>query len=296
MTGDLFERRLGLDDVPAAVALSDAANWNQVAADWRLMLGEGWGISLAETDARSASGTVIATALTFPLGPRLAWISMVLVAAERRRRGLGTRLLRRCIDQLAQTRMVAGLDATPAGRPVYERLGFVALHGLTRFGLDCARLAGTRLAAELEVRPLSAADLPALGVWDAARSGTARGAVLAHLQDRLPAAAWVASRDGQIAGYVLGRDGRAALQLGPLVADDEAVARALLGTAAASLGRASLDGPCILDMPDGQAGLGAWLQGLGAATQRGFTRMVLGPADILPPPEPIYAIAGPELG
>ena len=72
--------------------LSAEAGWNQTAEDWRLMLERGRGFGI-----RAASGPWIATSLVSPLGPAIAWISMVLVTEPARRRGLGTRLLNRCL-------------------------------------------------------------------------------------------------------------------------------------------------------------------------------------------------------
>src|SRR5271154_4625813 len=128
MPGEPFERRLELPDLPAALRLSMQAGWNQIEADWRVMLSGGGAIGLAAPE-------LIATALTVPLGERLAWISMVLVDQAWRRRGLGTRLLRRCIAALSGHGVIAGLDATPAGRLVYAPLGFQPLYGISRFAI-----------------------------------------------------------------------------------------------------------------------------------------------------------------
>lgn len=283
MSGAPAERALGRDDLAAALRLSEQAGWNQVADDWRLMLDEGWAIGL---DAPP----VIATALTVPLGARLAWISMVLVDQAWRRRGLGTRLLRRCIAELSAHGVIAGLDATPAGRLVYAPLGFQPLYGLSRLFIDRAVLDAAPPPG-VTLRPLAASDVAALADWDHARTGMRRAALLADLQRRLPAAAWLALRDGALAGCVLGRDGRLSNQLGPVLAEEESVARALIARALGAGGRAA-----ILDVPDPHADLQAWLHANGAVTQRGYTRMLLGAPATLPPPDPLYAIAGPELG
>ena len=62
---------------------------------------------------------------------------MVLVAGAYRRRGLGTRLMHRCIEDLTAAGVVPVLDATPAGRTVYRALGFEDAWGYQR--LACAR-------------------------------------------------------------------------------------------------------------------------------------------------------------
>jgi ribosomal protein S18 acetylase RimI-like enzyme len=282
----LTEKPLTADLVDQALDLSAAAGWNQVAADWRLMLGQGWGVGLAPPGR-----ALVGTALTVTLQPRLAWISMVLVDGAWRRRGVGTRLLQRCIAHLREDGLVAGLDATEAGRLVYRPLGFETTYFISRLRLEAIDAVDAPVPAGLSIEPIAAADLPALAAWDSARSGFARAAILSDLHRRLPASAWIARDGARIAGYVLGRDGRLTAQFGPLVADDPATARALLGRAIAGTRQAAL-----LDVPDEQAALHDWLRALGAVRQRGYARMILGPPSTIGPPDAIYAIAGPELG
>ncbi len=112
-------RALRIDDLDAALALSREAHWNQVAADWRIFLELGSAICLTRGD-----GPPIATAATLPYAGGFAWISMVLVTAAERRRGLAQWLLRHCVENLVARKLVPMLDATPAGRAVYVGLGF----------------------------------------------------------------------------------------------------------------------------------------------------------------------------
>jgi hypothetical protein len=102
----------------------------------------------------------------------------------------------------------------------------------------------------------------------------------------------VAEADGAILGYVLGRPGRTAAQIGPIVAEDEDVALALLRHASAAIG-----GSVVIDAPDAHRGVGEWLVRSGAERQRGFMRMAFGePEKGLADPSRIFALAGPELG
>jgi len=109
-------------DVGAALALQQLEGWNQTVRDWhRLLQLAPTGCFAAEVDGR-LRGTV--TTITY--GGTLAWIGMMLVAPEHRRRGIGTKLLSTALDYL-QTAGIAAvkLDATPVGRPLYEGLGFM---------------------------------------------------------------------------------------------------------------------------------------------------------------------------
>jgi ribosomal protein S18 acetylase RimI-like enzyme len=278
--------RLEPGHAEAVAPLSVEAGWNQVAADWRLMIEKGQAFGI-----RAPSGQWIATALVLPLGPDISWISMVLVTASARRQGLGTRLLERCFAETAQQGVAAGLDATEFGRPVYLPLGFRDVYALSRWRLERGATSVVEAPAGVRIRPASADDLPAIAACDAARSGFRREAILAHLRSRAPSVAQVAERgDGGLAGYVLGRNGHTALHVGPIVADDEDIALALLGSAVGRAGQR-----VILDVPDAHQKMRAWLAARGATAPRSFMRMVRGRFPPLENAAHLFALAGPEL-
>src|SRR5262249_28982446 len=122
--------------------------------------------------------------------------------------------------------------------------------------------------------------------------GMERPAILAHLAGRQPACAWLAqdSRNG-IVGFVLARDGRTATSLGPVVADNEAIALSLLCFAASAA-----TGPFIVAVASLDRSVGAWLKEQGAVSPRGYMRMTLGEAKGLEDAAHLFALAGPELG
>jgi GNAT superfamily N-acetyltransferase len=279
------EHALGPEHLAGCVALSRAANWNQNEADWRLMLehGRGRGLTLAD-------GTLAASTIVLPYGTEFAWVSMVLVLPEHRRKGYATRLLRAAQAQSVKSRFTLVLDATPAGRAVYAREGFRDCWGFARLALEQgARNAGA--ADARGVRPLEARDWPRLLALDAPAFGASREPVLRALAARLPQAALVCEREERIEGYLLGRDGREARQLGPLVARDAQAAQALLQ---AALPRVAA--PLYLDLVDREAGLRDWLEARGFAFQRPFTRMVYGAQRAPGDERLVFCPAGPELG
>ena len=276
-------RPLNDADLAGAVALSTEAGWNQTADDWRLMLGFGQGVGV-----EAPGGRLVATALTLPFGGRFAWIAMVLVTADWRRRGLATDLLRRCMAEAGGGGLIAGLDATEAVREVYRPLGFKDIYSLSRWRTDRPQ-AGP--ANDTDVRPMTAADLDAVAALDRAAFGADRRHLLAAFLSRADGRTFVAPRDGVIAGYILTRDGRVADYLGPLVADDAAVAGTLLQQVLAAASR-----PALIDLADHHDGLRRQLEAAGFSRERGYTRMLLGRADPLDDPARIFAIAGPEFG
>jgi GNAT superfamily N-acetyltransferase len=279
---------LSPSELADAGALVREANWNQLEADWRIFLDLGR-VYTAHTDA----GRIVATAATLPHGDRFAWISMVLVAGDYRRRGLATRLMRRAMDDLAAAGLVAVLDATPDGRAVYRALGFQDSWGFHRLVLRERPSAGEIPAAPagVTIRPIADADWPALCAYDAAAFGAERSTVLARLRGRLPAAELVAERNGRIMGFLLGRDGRVAVQAGPLIADDDAVACALLARALDALAA-----PVFVDLADAKAEVRRWLETRGFSAVRPLTRMLYGRSQRYDDAARTFAVVGPEFG
>ena len=273
-----------LDDVDALVR---EARWNQVAADWLVFLAHGRVYALVTADGR-----IVATTATLPYGGRFAWISMVLVTGEYRRQGLATQLMRRAMDELAAAGLVPALDATPDGRAVYRRLGFTDSWGFARL-IRRERQAAAAFAAPagVTVRPVTDADWPALCAYDATAFGAERGAVLAGLRGRLPPAELVAERAGRVAGFLLGRDGMLSGHLCPLIADDDAIACALIARALDAL-----DGPLFIDLADDKAAVRTFLETRGFAAVRPFTRMLYGTVARFDDPARIFAVVGPEFG
>ena len=278
---------LGLQHLAGCLALSKSAKWNQNEADWRLMLGfgRGWGVSMPD-------GTLAASTLVLPYGAKFAWVAMVLVLPEHRRKGYATQLLRVALAELRKQAQTPILDATPDGHEVYVQEGFRDTWGFRRYVL---RKKKNSTEGKIQTRPITDSDWPQILRLDARAFGASREILLKNLAARLPEAALVAKRRGQITGFVLGRDGREAKQVGPLIARDEKTASALL---AAAVGRTR--SPVYVDIADHAADLQSWAQAQGFAFQRPFTRMVHGAG-----PEPahapgdaplVYCPAGPELG
>jgi ribosomal protein S18 acetylase RimI-like enzyme len=274
-----------LDDVRALVR---EARWNQLAADWRVFLALGRVYVLLTTEGR-----IVATTATLPYGGRFAWISMVLVAGEYRRQGLATQLMRRAMDELAAAGLVPVLDATPDGRAVYRRLGFTDSWGFARLIRRERQAAAAPFAvpAGVSIRAVTDADWPALCAYDAAAFGAERDAVLAGLRGRLPLAELLAERAGRVAGFVLGRDGMLAGHLCPLIADDDAIACALVARALDAVDR-----PLFIDFADSKTQVRGFLDARGFSAVRPFTRMVYGSALRFDDAARTFAVIGPEFG
>lgn len=266
---------LGPADVPEALALSDAAGWNQTADDWRLFVTQGRVFGLRDGDA----GPLVATAAALPYEGGIGWVSMVLVNPAWQHRGLATALMARCVAHLRSLGATPVLDATPAGQQAYLRIGF-------EDGFALARWEGTVTATE--PRPVPPADAATVLALDAQANACGRGFLLADFLQRAGTRVGMAPAR---TGFVIAREGRRATQIGPLVAVDESAALSLLQAAVAGL-----SGRVFLDVPERWAALRAWLEQAGFVRQRSFVRMSLGTAPIASVNDRLFVLAGPEFG
>ena len=278
-------------DVPLGLRLARQAGWNQMESDWRRFLAmQPDGCFVGELD-----GAAVATTATFIFGP-VAWIAMVLVEVESRRKGVATTLLKHAIDFLdKQGVKTIRLDATAAGQPVYEKLGFAPEYALTRYmGTAPISDCGFRIADSIpDANPQSAIINPQLKqivAFDHRMTGTPREKMLLRLFEEFPEITRVVRRDGQLEGYITGRRGANATLIGPCIATAYAgpvLLRHALGCCAGL--------PVFLDIPRDNAPAIEIAEKSGLSVQRHFMRMCRGER-IKDHVEAIWASSGPEKG
>lgn len=286
MSNPIHLRLMTPQDVPFADQLRDLAGWNQTVEDWRRFLALApEGCFIAEWN-----GSPAGTATTTVYSPDLAWIGMVLVHPDYRQRGIGRALLTRCISCLqAQSVRCLKLDATPAGLPLYQSLGFETEWALTRWEFTGASPTAGRPASAL--RTLTKGDLATIASLDAKAFGVSRQPLLAHLIDQ-SIAAYAADAAGKPEAAGLLRRGSKASQLGPVFGNSisalERVGQALVERNAS---------PRIFcDVPDLNTAATAWAQRNGFQVQRRLTRMFLGRNLFPGDPQKQFALSGPDIG
>ncbi len=275
---------LSADDLADADALVREAGWNQTVDDWRTFLDYGTAYAIRD------KGKVIATAATLPYGGKFAWISMVLIAGYYRRQGLGTKLMRHCLYDLLSANLIPVLDATPAGRDVYTGLGFEDSWGYRRLLLKDRNIIPA-VEEDVAVEAISDSAWQQLCEYDASVFGADRSQILTRLRGRLPEAEFCVWRGGHIVGFLLGRMGRKAAQLGPLVAESEEIACALLAQALEMVSP-----PAYIDLIDDKPLAARWLATAGFVAERPLTRMLYKRNQSFQDTTQSYAVAGPEFG
>jgi ribosomal protein S18 acetylase RimI-like enzyme len=274
-------RAMTVADLPRGMHLGRQAGWNQTEADWRRFLGrQPEGCFVAEWH-----GTPAGTTMTTLFGP-VAWIAMVLVEETLRGRGIGLAMMKHALAFCKRRGVVSvRLDATPLGKPLYDRLGFVEQFQLARYEgtLPPARgVAGVETA-----RPSQWETLAAL---DETTTGTDRHRALLGLfaeQGEEVRCVWHGNR---LAGFLAARAGSWALYLGPCIADAEAGPLLLADACHRYAGRR-----IVLDIPEPNETAIRWVEERGLTVQRHLARMVRGVA-VSERIEWLWSSSGPEKG
>lgn len=279
-------RLLDERDIHGAMRLKELAHWNQTESDWRRLLRlEPRGCFCASVDGR-----LVGTTTTTTYGDELAWVGMVLVDPEYRRRRIATRLMQTALDYLEKRVAAVKLDATPDGQPVYERFGFKVESLVERWmgtARDDRRADGCETFESSSRSELFALDRKAFG---ADRSKL----IEVLLADACVAPAVAAKDDGRLNGYALARRGSSATYVGPLVATDAEQAAALLDRLLGQLAGQQIYVDLNANFDRG-AGI---LAARGFIKQRDLLRMSYGErsSSSAASSESVFAIAGPEFG
>jgi GNAT superfamily N-acetyltransferase len=274
-------RLMNIQDIPESMQLKDAAGWNQTSSDWmRFISASPEGCFVAESEGR-----VVGTSTSIVYEDRFAWIGMVLVDSQYRGQGIGTSLLQRVVQHLDSRRIQCmKLDATPHGKPVYQKLGFVSEYEIERWMLK--RPPKAIVSACPPVKCEDALQ------FDREVFGADRSVLLRSLADAAPEFTRVVEQESRVDGYIFGRRGSRADHLGPWVALNRNVAEMLLVEFLLQSNRELVFVDCLPRNP--------WTLPLLRAHHfhfsRPLTRMFRGTNVFAGKPELLLAVLGPEFG
>lgn len=293
-------RPLTAADLPDALRLSTQAGWNQTLAHWQrfLMLYPQGAIAGVVEGKVVATGTL---ALYTPYSLEAAWIGMILVDEAMRGQGLGTKVFTAMLDRAADLGVkTLGLDASDMGQPLYKKYGFVDQQKIDRWVCSKVETGVLDARADAAVGAVRMEDWHSIHALDRDATGVDRAALLTHLASEPGATCLVFRESEQVKGFGLLQDGRFGRALGPIVAEDVAVAARLTETLikhALSLD-SGMDSPkaLVIDCVRPSA-MAPGLDWLGFSVARELTRMAR-PAtkNVLLASERVYAGAGFDLG
>ena len=266
-------------DLPLGMQLKALAGWNQLKADWEVFLNN----DLQGNFVAEYKGKAVGTTATINYDQKFSWIGMVLVHPDYRNRGIGRALLNHAIAH-ARPYGAIGLDATAAGAKLYRKLGFQTSSKWIRMSRSPSPLY-PKLDTSQAIRLF-----PAIITYDRQIFGANRAKLLQNIYQRNHQI-YFSTQYGQINGYTLSRQGSDALQIGPLIADNEEVAQKLL----LQMLNHHSENRFFIDTFIQSKSWIDFLFSCGFKEQRTFSRMYLGKSD-WGDLNRQFALAGPEFG
>ena len=274
-----------VQDIRAGMCLKTEAGWNQTIVDWeRFLRLEPGGCFLAELH-----GDVVGSVTTCRFGS-VAWIGMMLVARKHRGKGIGRALFSKALAWLdARKATSIRLDATPLGKPLYEKFGFRSQFELERVGGKIGSINCGVENKRYTVDAIRSHELDDIASLDQAACNTIRKSLLSELIE-IDIAGNLIREAGKPVAFTLCREGSGALQIGPSVAiSPEAGKISLQHT------MSSLEGQeAFIDTPIDHAS-SRFVKSLGLTPFRTLTRMCYGD-NVLENVESLWASSGPEMG
>jgi len=205
-------------DLSAARALSTSVGWNQTDEDWQRL----HDLFPETCFSGHLDDELVATSTLATYGDRFGWVGMVLVDEDHRRQGFGSAMFEEALEAgLAADLDVIGLDATDAGRRVYDNYGFERIEGIDRWRGTLQPLESGVTAGQIDT-------LEDVVAFDSEETGADRRRLLEHLLGSESVTGLRVPSTGEIRGYAVIRPGRTCPQVGPVVvADPEALSNLL---------------------------------------------------------------------
>jgi GNAT superfamily N-acetyltransferase len=276
MTDAITLPPVSMADLDLVTALVAAVGWPHQRIDIAGLIELGRGRL-----ARTGDGRTLGVGLWWPFGDTAARLGLIVVSPDSQGFGIGRRLMERLLTDAAP-RLVM-LLATLAGRPLYERLGFVEVGAVSKHQ---GEYSGGR-HSDPRIRVATSDDQPAVLCLDAAAFGVPRSAVLEHLM--AVGRAFVLVENGGAVGYAIERSFGHGSVVGPVVAAAESDAITLFNAAARP-------GFVRVDRLSQATNFGRHLTTCGLTADGEFPVMMRGDWPASTGPQRIYALASHALG
>jgi hypothetical protein len=183
------------------------------------------------------------------------------------------------------------LDATPFGKPLYTKLGFVTEYEIERWILKRPPPDTSAVPRSSQPHP-TPAELEQICELDKELFGADRATLLRSLHEQAPELTLALWGNARLQGYALGRHGLFADHLGPWMAEGREAAQKLLEIFLRCSSRDTLIVDCMKSNPV----IIQLLSAHGFTLSRPLTRMFRGPNDYPGRPDLFCAILGPEFG
>jgi len=213
-TKELNLTKLEIDDIPRLIELSASVGWDYDTDEIKTIMSSGMIYGHKNED-----GKIISSAAIVEYDSKFAWIGMVIVNEEYRGLGLGRIVTQKCIDSVSNN-VTTMLISTEAGKPMYEKMGFVSRGCIHKFLCDQSVFKETKIDSNCSIIRMDKNDLTQVLKIDKDAFGVDRKNLLINRMNQSQASFVAKNSDGEIIGYGLSISGPVNLILGPIVANN----------------------------------------------------------------------------
>ncbi|MAJ69990.1 MAG: N-acetyltransferase [Alteromonadaceae bacterium TMED7] len=248
-------------DLPICLEFTQQVKWPHRMGDWQLHFSQGNG-SIIE----NAEGDIVGCILWWDYSQQLATVGLVVVPEHMQGNGLGRKLMDTVMSQTGERNLQ--LVATVAGKRLYQQCGFEEAALIYQVQ---GQLAGTvaPLSSDASIQALDTNNLADIIALDVAAYGCSRASLLTAVAQQ--GKGLVAYRDGKAVGYAMLRTSGHGQTLGPVLADDDDTAKALISQLLTSE-----TGFIRFDLTERAKAIQPWLESLGLAQVDEVSLMVKG--------------------
>ena len=272
--------------------LKNALGWNQTVADWKRFIylaGEGSFKVILED-------RLAATCFLF-IRDHIAWLAMLIVKEEYKRRGIGRALMEKSLECCKERGItLIKLDGTQEAYPLYRGFGFLDEGEVGMFKGRIGSLNNVRPHAPgLKLKQVHVKDLQGIVSIDTEAFGVSRAAMIERLLLDYPERGFIAG-EKEISGYILFKPGHHSYQIGPLIASSRKEAEVLLEAVIERIGLENRKADICIFSPLNYPAAAQLFEITGFTCVRRLIRMYKGKNMLRGRDKMLYALSGPEKG
>jgi hypothetical protein len=288
MAHDLLIRSMTRTEVDTLVDWAAAEGWNPGLHDAELF----WRTDPEAFVAAELDDVLIGGGAITAYGREFGFMGFFIIRPEFRGRSLGNILWHARRDQLLdrlKSDATIGMDGVFTMQDFYARGGFIFSHRNLRFVVERPAVGIT--AVDPHIRPLASTSFAEVQAYDRHCFPASRDSFLQGWLRQPHGLALGYWQEHKLLGYGVIRRCRQGYKIGPLFADNGAVAEALYN----ALAPAAAGKPLYIDVPDYNQAAMALVQRHGMEEVFGCARMYLGPAPAIDHAR-VFGITSFELG
>ncbi|MFX3673456.1 MAG: GNAT family N-acetyltransferase [Paenisporosarcina sp.] len=256
--------KLDKQDIPGLIELSTSVGWDYNREEITTIMSSG-----IIYGHKNKEGKIVSSAAIVAYESKVASVGMVIVRGEYRGLGLGKRATEKCLESAKENTTVM-LIATEAGKPMYEKMGFILIDTVHKYLCDSYIPILIDNFRNSSIENLQNEEIPQIITLDKNAFGDNRKTLLINRIKQAKKALVVRNADGNLVGFGLSISGTENLLLGPIIAPDAETAYLLINNLAKNH-----KGKIRIDVPSGNEHFMSQL------VQSGFSKVSQPPIMIL---------------